>query len=233
MIYLIAGAFIFSLALLLLRRRESALPPPKRQFWTTDESRQAGWRSQSAQSSIGIPATKEMLDEEQAAIQETFSKLKDRMVSSDVFVPEKISALIAILRDASQPFSRVNTSVAYQGKTVLTVAEKSALNLNTRMKYTGEYIAFFLPEKLPGLEPKSFLADMHLAAFNEVRNSKELAKLKRSSLVTRVAISSCGDARDCAEVKNIRGNFALDDAPALPLPGCDAPYCRCFYMPIV
>ena len=233
MSYFIAGVLILGLTFLLLRKRVSGSASPRRQAWSATTVQQDGRSPQAAHSGIALPATREMLAEEESAMRETFALLESRMNASGVFVPEKISVLLSLLRTASQPFSRVNKSVAFQGDTVLTVAEKKALNLNTRMRYTREYLAFFLPERLAGLEPKSLLSDMHLAAFHEVRNRRELAKLKRSGLIRRVGILACDDGRDCTQVRSVRRTFALDEAPALPLPGCDAPYCRCLYTPIV
>ena len=125
MSYLIAGVLLLGFTLFLLCKRISQPAASERRPWPIVAASHDGRRSEAMHSGVAIPATKEMLTEEESAIQDTFSLLESRMLASRVFVPDRIPALLALLRAVAQPFSRVNTAVGFQGDTVLTVAEKS------------------------------------------------------------------------------------------------------------
>jgi hypothetical protein len=47
--------------------------------------------------------------------------------------------------------------VAFEGDVVLTVKEKKALGLNSRMKYSKKFIEYFEPSVLKSIEPKATL----------------------------------------------------------------------------
>jgi hypothetical protein len=56
-----------------------------------------------------------------------------------------------------------------------------------------------------------------------------------TSLVARPPTYHCveiqGDDPSCASARQLAGRrFLSDEAPALPVPGCDQPHCRCRYV---
>jgi hypothetical protein len=49
----------------------------------------------------------------------------------------------------------------------------------------------------------------------------------RARGVTKVKIINMGGDLDCNEIKGHDGVYPISEAPVLPLPNCDAAYCRC------
>jgi hypothetical protein len=184
-------------------------------------------------SGYGIPATEEQLELERQFNEEVLELLEASVVASGLFRADKIPELIAILKGASFPFARVNTRVAFGGDTLLTVKEKKALGLNSRMKYSKKFIDYFEPSVLRSIEPKAALEAMHLDAFHRVSRKNELRRFKELGFVEKVKIVPCGDERDCGQIKRFKKIWRIEEVPELPLPGCDAPYCRCMYEPII
>ncbi len=198
-----------------------------------NERRQTGWQSFTGGSSYAIPVTPQMERDENEDREETFRLLEQGMRTSSIFLSEKIPMLVRTLRDNAQLLGRTNTKPAFDGEVMLTVQEKSALGLNTRFKYTRTFIDNFDPSKLAGVEPKSMLENMHLAAANCVRSKRELAKLRAHGWVKVVEIEPCHDARDCERVRKAEKVYPIAEVPSLPLNGCDAPYCRCIYLAVL
>lgn len=182
---------------------------------------------------VGIPMTEEEIELERQSNEEVLRKLEASIVKSGLFRAETIPDLLAKLRGASVPFGRINTKVAFDGETVLTVKEKKALGLNTRMKYSKQFIEYFDPSALKVIEPKATLECLHLDAFHRVSRAKQLLTLKKLGFVKQVKIVPTGDGDDCAKIKRLKKTYRIEDVPELPLPGCDVPFCRCWYEPII
>jgi len=187
----------------------------------------------SIHSGYGIPMTEQEIESERQSNNQILELLERNIVASGLFRTEKIPELIATLREGSTPFGRTNTRVAFDGGPLLTVGEKRALGLNTRMKYSKKFIEYFEPSALRTIEPKATLECMHLDAFHRVSRQKELLSFKKLGFVKEVEILPCGDSRDCGKIKRLKKIYRLEEVPELPLPGCDAPYCRCMYVPII
>jgi hypothetical protein len=180
-----------------------------------------------------IPVTAEMLEAEQQDNDEVMRLLEATIRASGLFRTEKIPELVSRLRSGSEPFTRVNTKIAFEGDQVLNVGEKRAIGLNTRMKYSKAFIEYFDPTALKTIEPKSVIEDMHLSAYHRVARKRDLLRLRELGFVKRVKIIPVGDAGDCNKVKRFKKVHDLTQVPDLPLPGCTAPYCRCMYEPII
>ena len=208
---------------------ESGRPTPT----NAGERRTATCQSGASASSYAIPVNAQMRSDEQQDQEEILRLLEKRMRSCEIFLPERVPDIIRTLKENSQLFGRTNSDSAFEGEELLTVPEKRALGLNTRMKYTKAFILNFDPDKPSVIEPKSFLENMHLAAANEVRSRRELAKLRAHGFVRKVEIEPCGDARDCERVRQARKVYPVGNVPALPLESCDAPYCRCINLPVI
>jgi hypothetical protein len=186
-----------------------------------------------AHSGYAIPVTAKMLEEERQDNDEVMRLLEAAISASGLFRTDKIPDLVSKLRGGSGPFTRVNTQIAFEGDQVLSVEEKRALGLNTRMKYSKVFIEYFDPKCLNTIEPKSVLENLHLSAFHRVARKRDLLKFRDLGFVKQVKIIPVGDARDCAKIKRFKKIHNLNEVPELPLPGCTAPYCRCMYLPII
>jgi hypothetical protein len=179
---------------------------------------------------LGIPMTEEEIALERHFDEETMKLLEASILGSGFFRLEKIPALMASLRDGAVPFGRTNTRIAFEGDTVLTVPEKRALGLNTRMKYSRTFIECFEPAALKSIEPKATLECMHLAAFHRVSRKKELLRFNGLGFIRKVKVIPLGQ---CRQIKLAKKIYSLAEVPELPLPGCDAPFCMCDYEPII
>ena len=73
----------------------------------------------------------------------------------------------------------MNTKIAFDGDSILTVDEKKKLGLNTRMKYSKKFIEYFDPESFKTIEPKDTLECMHLDAFYRVSRKDDLLNYKK------------------------------------------------------
>jgi hypothetical protein len=186
-----------------------------------------------AHSGYAIPVTVEMLEAERQDNDEVMRLLEATIRSSGLFRIKKIPELVSKLRGGSSPFARLSTHIAFEGDQVLSVEEKRALGLNTRLKYSKSFIEYFDPRRIHTIEPKSVLGDMHLSAFHRVARKRDLIKFGDEGFVKKVRIVPVGDARDCNKIKRFKKIHNLSEVPELPLPGCTAPYCRCMYEPII
>lgn len=216
--YVLSAIIAVLLTILIVSRR-------KRRSAVSDET--------TTQEGYAIPVTAEMLEKERQDNDEVMRLLEANIRASGLFRTEKIPELVAKLRAGSSPFARVNTKIAFGVESSLSVQEKRALGLNTRMKYSKAFIEYFDPTTLKTTEPKSFLEDMHLNAFHRVARKRDLVDFRELGFVKRVKIVPVGDARDCNEIKRFKKIHDLNRVPHLPLPGCAAPYCRCMYEPIL
>jgi hypothetical protein len=203
-------------------------------FWLIKRSVKQSKKSEtSIKVGYGIPATKEQIEIERQSEEEVMKLLEASVIASGYFRQEKIPELISILRGDSDPFGRTNTKVAFDGDSFLTVEEKRKLGLNTRMKYSKKFIEYFDPTSFKTIEPKDALECMHLDAFHRVSRKKELLKLKKLGFVEKVKIVPVGDLLDCKGIKQLRKIYNIEEVPELPLPGCDASFCRCYYEAII
>lgn len=180
----------------------------------------------------GIPATKEQMESERQSQEEILKLLENNIVSSGCFRKEKIPELISLIRSATILFGRVNTKIAFDDDTILTVDEKKKLGLNSRMKYSKKFIEYFDPKSFKTIEPKDTLEFMRLDAFYRVSRKNDLLNYKKLG-IKKVKIDAIADVRTCNNIKRLKKIYNIDEVPELPLPGCDSSYCRCTYQPII
>ena len=135
---------------------------------------------------------------------------------------------MSIIRGSTRPFARLTMDAPYTGN-VLSKAEKQGLGLNTRMKYTAGFVAFFDAAALRIIEPKSTLADMQLDAFHRASRAFDLRKFKTFGFVKEVRVNAING---CAKTSKLKKKYQLDEVPELPLAGCDT-LCLCYYEPII
>jgi len=110
--------------------------------------------------SVGLQMTKEEIELERKFNEERMGLIESALFSSGYLKPEKIQELMKILRSATVPFGRINTSVVFSGDTFLTVQEKKSLGLNTRSKYSHKFIGYSV-SKVSQLLVKIPLHDLH------------------------------------------------------------------------
>jgi hypothetical protein len=216
--YVLSAIIVVLLTILIVSRR-------KRRSAVSDEA--------TTHTGHAIPVTAEMLEKERQDNDEVMRLLEASIRASGLFRAAKIPELVSKLRGGSSPFARVNTKIAFDGDKCLSVEEKRALGLNTRMKYSKAFIEYFDPTTLKTTEPKSVLEDMHLNAFYRVARKRDLVNFRELGFVKHVKIVPVGDARDCNEIKRFKKIHDLNRVPDLPLPGCTSPYCRCMHEPIL
>jgi hypothetical protein len=201
-------------------------------FWP-GRAAQVTKKSASPESEFAIPATPEMIEDERQFHEESLRFLEATMIESGYFKPEKIPEFMAMCRREFSPFARIDSRTGNRGADLLTVEEKKALGLNSRMKYTREFIDLFEPSAIKIIEPKSTLSNMRINAKNRAHARAEIRKMKRLGFIREVKIRPVGDAGDCEKIKNIRKVYRIDEVPELPIPGCGSSLCRCMYEAII
>ncbi len=177
---------------------------------------------------FGITPTPQEIEVARQLNEEILQLLEERIIASGFFRVDKIPELMAKLRGASIPFGRTDTKIAFSGDETLTVKEKKALGLNTRMKYSKTFIEYFDPSAFKTIEPKATLECMHIDTFHRVSRKKELLDMKKLAFVKQVKIHG-----ECESIVRFKKIHRIEEAPELPLPDCDAPFCPCWYEAIL
>src|SRR5665647_605413 len=150
--------------------------------------------------SFGIQMTDEEIEAEKIFNDEVLKILESRMIESGYLKKEKIPSIVEQLRCHSVPFGRVNTKVLFKGEIFLSVEEKKALGLNTRMKYSKEFIEYFNPSCFSDIEPKTAIEDMHLDAFHRMSRKRQILQFKQSRYIKKVRIKP----DDCSHIKRLK-----------------------------
>jgi len=179
---------------------------------------------------FGISMTDDEIEHERQFNENVFDLLESKMRSSGYFKGDKIDILLKLIKDNSKPFSRINTKISFEGESLLSVEEKRNLGLNTRMKYSTEFIDCFNQSSFSEIEPKSALECMHLDAFHKMSRKREIEKFKQLGWVKKVRLNP---DNDCCRAKKLKKIYEIDAVPDLPLPNCEEPYCRCFFEAII
>jgi hypothetical protein len=184
-------------------------------------------------SGFAFPGTPQQVEMERQAHEDAMKRLEASMVASGFFRQEKLPELLALLKGGFRPFARINTKIAFRGDDLLTVEEKRALGLNTRMKYSRKFIEYFDPSVFAKIEPKSTLENMQIDASHRAARANDLCRWKELGYIKKVKICCTGDADDCSKIKQFRKVYGIDEVPELPISGCDSSLCRCFYQPVI
>jgi hypothetical protein len=186
-------------------------------------------RSKDGIKSIGIRPTAKMIREADQDADEVSRLLRSRLDASGYFVLDRVPDLVSRLRRSHRPFQRASIDAVTDGADLLSANEKRALGLNTHRRYSRDFIGFFRTETLPDIDPKTLLSAMQQAVSFEVSRRRTLSQYRQSKVVKTVRIFPLGDPDSCAAVRKLKQRFTLNNAPSLPLPGCDAAVCRCSY----
>lgn len=183
-------------------------------------------KAQSSSTAITGQTDDQLERDEREDFSEISARLRARIETSQLIHADRIDELVALL--ATDGRQRSNLSRATAGATVLSLEEKRALGLNTRMKYTHEFISFFRPEALAGEGAIAALSNMQGAVVSEVGRLRELERLHRSGC-ERARVWPLGDPDACSAIKRHRKVFPIAEAPTLPLEKCRADVCRCMF----
>lgn len=181
----------------------------------------------------GLKMTNQEISEEARVIEEELRLAKQLIKESGLIKEEKLDQLLMVLAGSRSPFERLAVKQLTEGEPYLTAEEKKNLGLNSRMKYSKQFIDYFQTDVLPNIEPKSAIENIRLDAWHRAHRQGELDKLKRLGFVSHVKIMSCDDGGDCKQVIKFKGKYPLDNAPELPLKECNATFCRCYYEPVI
>jgi hypothetical protein len=141
---------------------------------------------------------------------------------SGYFKPEKLSYMEKIIPKIggyfTDPFSYGDC---------LSDEEKAALHIKAELKISREMADCMTEKGLSEEDPRQIVPIVYYMNLFSVSRRYKLMEL-RTRGITKIKVVSMGGDLDCGEIQNHNGKiFPIDSIPALPLPGCNAPYCRC------
>lgn len=175
-------------------------------------------------SKYAIEPTREMFAEMDSKDREASVMLEARMRESGLFQEDRISGML-------EQMKRGGLAAAFDGEELLSVAEKKASGINPRIRVSRGYFECLTENGRRADNPKDLLSNMYHDVFHRIERKYLLMNLRRAGFA-KVKLLPVGDRRDCKAAIGRRGNiFRIDSAPSLPLPECDAPYCRCTFAP--
>lgn len=174
--------------------------------------------------SIGIVPDKETQKLLAIRDSETIGLFKKSLFESGRF---KESIEVLIDKNLEAPFN-----VICEGN-LLTVEQKRDLKINGRKKYGDKYIETLTELGLKDDASVDFYKNNYHQAFGIASRNFEIEKLKKSG-ITKCRIATCNDERDCEAIKKFgKQIFDINSVPYLPLPDCNAAYCRCMIVAVI
>ena len=176
---------------------------------------------------IGVNLSPEQEKREEQKYHEIAEQTISAIEASGYFKAEYLPTLAEKIRARTIPGYRY--SDPFDKKDYLTLEEKKELGLNTKRKYSRELINGLTEKGLAAENPNVLVENIWLANMHKVSRKYKLQELKDAGF-KYVRILDCNDARDCKAVKLCKKRWPIDEVPELPLPNCDAPYCRCMYI---
>ncbi|MDR1286397.1 MAG: hypothetical protein LBK08_02200 [Treponema sp.] len=108
--------------------------------------------------------------------------------------------------------------------------EKAALHINPELKISREMADCMNEKGLSEKDPRHIIPIIYYLNLFGIGRKYKLMEL-RTRGVTKVKIVNMGGDLDCEDIKSHNGVYPINDVPALPLPGCNAAYCRCDFEP--
>jgi hypothetical protein len=104
--------------------------------------------------------------------------------------------------------------------------EKEVLHINPELKISREMVNCMSGKGLAEKDPRHIIPIIYYMNVFAVSRKYKLMEL-RARGVTKVKIVSMGGDLDCKEIKDYNEVYSINEVPDLPLPGCNAAYCRC------
>lgn len=175
---------------------------------------------------IGITLSDERQKEEDKKYHEIAEQTILDLEASGCFKSDYLSLLADKIRKRTVPGYRY--SDPFDKNDCLTLEEKKQHGLNTKRKYSRELINGLTEKGLATEDPNELVKNTWLANFHKISRKYKLRELKKLG-VQYVRIRTCEDIGDCKAVKLCKKRWPIDEVPELPLPKCNAPYCRCDY----
>ncbi|MDR1507100.1 MAG: hypothetical protein LBI67_08360 [Treponema sp.] len=110
----------------------------------------------------------------------------------------------------------------------LTDEEKAAMHIDPEFKISREMAECMNEKGLREDDPRQIIPIIYYTNLFGCGRKYKLMEL-RARGVTRVKIVNMGGSLDCKKIGEHRGEYPIGEAPDMPLPECDAAYCRCDY----
>jgi hypothetical protein len=152
---------------------------------------------------------------------EILSGMMEDIKESGYFKPEKFDHMEKIIPKIGGYFTD-----PFSYNDCLSDEEKKARNINPEFKISREMADCMTEKGLSEKDPRHIVPIIYYINLFGISRKYKLMEL-RTRGVTKVKIICMGGDLDCEEIKSHTGIYSINDVPALPLPGCDAPYCRC------
>jgi hypothetical protein len=156
---------------------------------------------------------------------ETLEGMMADIKDSGFFKPEKYPQLEKIITKVggynNDPFSYNDC---------LTDEEKRALHIDIEHKVSREMAECMNELGISQPDPRNIIPVIYYMNYFTVGRKYKLIEFKARG-VQKVKIVTVGGNLDCKAIDAHERVFPLTAAPLLPLPECDAPYCRCEYAP--
>jgi hypothetical protein len=108
--------------------------------------------------------------------------------------------------------------------------EKKALHIDAEQKVSREMVECMTEKGLAQPDPRNIIPVIYYMNYFAISRKYKLLELKARG-VKKIKIENMGGDLDCKAIEAHERVFAIDKVPVLPLPQCDAPYCRCEYVP--
>jgi len=179
------------------------------------------------QDDIGVTLSDERQNEEDQKYYEISEKTIADIEASGYFKPDYLPIIAEKIRENTKAGSRY--SDPFGKSDWLKVKEKRELGLDPKKRYTWELIKALSEKGLATEEPTELVKDIWQVNFHKISREYKLRELKKLG-IKHVKICTCEDERDCKAIKLCKKHWLIDEVPDLPLPKCDAKYCRCSYV---
>jgi hypothetical protein len=186
-----------------------------------------GGKHKEKSKTVGIRLEGEPAQEENNKFRDITEAIIRDIAMSGYFKEEKLAIINAKITEMVRP--GYGYSDPFLLDDCLSLEEKKALGLNSRQKFSREFIDALSEKGMSHPDPKDILKVIYLKHFHSIHRKYELLRMKRIGIKT-VKIEDCGDERDCKAIKRLKKVWPIDEVPELPLPGCTAEYCRCTYI---
>jgi hypothetical protein len=156
---------------------------------------------------------------------EIMAKMMMDIEKSGFFKPEKLSYMEKIIPKIGGYFTD-----PFSYSDCLSDEEKAALHINPALKISREMVDCMSEKGLSEKDPRHIVPIIYFMNLFAVSRKYKLMEL-RARGITKVKLVNMGGELDCETVKCHTGVYSINDVPVLPLPGCDAAYCRCDFEP--
>jgi hypothetical protein len=152
---------------------------------------------------------------------ETLAGMMRDIEKSGYFKQEKLSHIEKIIPKVggynNDPFSYNDC---------LSDEEKEALSFPLEYRISREMVECMSEKGLCEEQPQQIIPIIYYMNFFAVSRKYKLMEL-RAKGVPKVKLINMGGDLDCQVVQDHERVFPINQAPVLPLPGCNAVYCRC------